>query len=113
MTFTVYEIKSDNKRVYIGRTNNLKRRQSEHNRNLKKLYTLYTETILRGSNGSKPKIKPLYQFLLEKGTTTVELITIKEFRTKIEAKRYEMLLILLDWFYNRELIQKVPSISDR
>jgi predicted GIY-YIG superfamily endonuclease len=99
--FIVYEIKYDNNTVYIGRTNNLNRREKEHNR------------FLRRPDNDKTKRKPLYQFLLESGCNQVKLSLVKEFKTKVDAKRYEMLLILLDYFGDRKLKQKVPSISDR
>jgi predicted GIY-YIG superfamily endonuclease len=97
----VYKIEYGGEVVYIGRTNNLTRREKEHNR------------FLRSPENPKTKSKVLYQFLLESGCNSVKLVLIKEFKNKVESKRFECLLILLDWFSGRRLKQKVPNISDR
>jgi predicted GIY-YIG superfamily endonuclease len=101
MMNVVYKIEYDGNPVYIGRTNNLSRREKEHNR------------FLRLPADDKRRRKVLYQFLSESGCNEVKLIPIMEFDTKVESKRYECMLILLDWFTNRELKQRVPNISDR
>jgi predicted GIY-YIG superfamily endonuclease len=97
----VYKIEYGGEVVYIGRTNNLTRREKEHNR------------FLRRPDDEKTKSKVLYHFLLESGCNEVKLILIKEFKNKVESKRFECLLILLDWFSEKKLKQKVPNISDR
>lgn len=81
---------------YWGITNDLKRRQTQHNKGL--------------SSGLK---KTLYVELLKEGVTSVDLIPVFEFKSRVEAKRRECLMILEDWFGPRLLFQKVPNISDR
>ena len=94
MTYTVYKIQIDGVARYIGHTNNLKRRQTQHN------------YLFR-----KGKSKLLYDNIKDK-TTELILIPIKEFKSKVEAKRWECLLILLDHFGEKLLWQKPPQIKD-
>ena len=83
--------------IYIGRTNNIKRRSAEHRRALK--------------NGKK---KLVYDFLREKGYEgDIELVILRSYANKTEAKRMEMFLILSDHFGQKKLKQVVPSIRDR
>ena len=96
MPYTVYQIKIQNVVRYVGRTNNLHRRQLEHNR------------LIKNSKGSS-----IHQYCRDNGLQAIELIPIKVFKTKIESKRYEMYLILVDYFNRKDLIQKIPNISDR
>lgn len=93
--YIVYQITFNDEIIYIGRTNNIKRRQSEHNTRLKSGYK-----------------KDVYTFLKEKGISNISLQPIKEFKTAVDAKRYEMLLILQDYFSSNVLKQKVPQIKD-
>lgn len=95
MTYTVYKIEIDNIVRYIGHTNNLKRRQTQHNYLLKK--------------GVK---KDLYDNISDK-STKITLIPMREFKSKVDAKRYECLFILTDYFTQKKLWQKLPKISDR
>lgn len=97
MEFVVYEIVINNKRIYVGNTNNIKRRQSEHNNHCFK----------------RQVKKDLYNYLREIGETKIVLNVIKEFPSKVDAKRYECYLILEDYFTTKKLMQKVPNISDR
>lgn len=92
----VYQVKYLDVVVYIGRTNNLLRRQKEHNRCL--------------NNGDK---KALYLFLQSKGVDEIILEPVAENLKLVDAKRMEMLLILQDYFGEKNLKQKVPNISDR
>jgi len=98
LKYIVYKILIDKKTRYIGHTNDLLRREKQHNylcfrtKNKKILYN---------------KIKTLYP---EYGD--LSLIEIKGFNTKIEAKRYECFLILTDYFGDKELWQQIPKISD-
>lgn len=102
MEYTVYKITYNNQLLYIGFTGNLDRRIKDHNSLFK--------------NGHK---KQLYFYLREqKFTGLIELIPIKTFKKKVDAKRYEAYLILKDYFSitNKEilkqtLLQKIPSIG--
>lgn len=90
--YSVYKIKVGDKTRYIGYTENIVRRQKEHIRDYKK--------------GS---VKYLYKKTREIAPETIyELILVKDFTNKGDAKRYEALLILLDWFGKRELWQSPP-----
>lgn len=89
----VYKIEIDGITRYIGITNNVKRRQSQHN------------TGLKGDDR-----KELYCFLREQGIYQIELIPIIECEDRTTAKRLEMHMILSDWVGNRELKQSVPGI---
>lgn len=93
--FIVYKIDINGKTRYIGRTSNLKRRQSEHGRLLK-----------RGNE------KQLYVQMRKCGATEIQLDEIATFKSRVEAKRFECLHILLDHFDKKELWQKPPNISD-
>lgn len=98
MPYSVYYIEINGIKRYIGHTNDLKRREKEHNQRCFK-----TENK-----------KLLYHNIKnETGEKNIILKLIKIFTTKTEAKRYEALLILLDHFGEKNLWQKVPSISDR
>jgi len=100
--FTVYGIEICGIQVYIGRTNNLHRRQLQHNN------ICYNEN-------NKQYNKDLYKYIrkIYPTKTKFKLTPIKEFNKLVEAKRYEMYLILTNYFSdNPKLIQKVPSISD-
>ncbi len=81
---------------YIGITNNLSRRQKEHNKGL--------------SGGDT---KELYCFCREEGIENIELIQLEEFSTRVECKRKECFYILADHFTSKKLKQSVPCISDR
>lgn len=81
---------------YYGITNDLKRRQSQHNLGLR-----------------KAEKKQLYDFLNELGVSKIELIEEQVFKTRTDAKRMEALKILQDYFGEKQLMQKVPSLSDR
>lgn len=97
MTFTVYSINYLNSPIYIGYTSNITKREKQHN-------YLFT----------KEKKKDVYDYLKSLNLNDkIVLIPIKEFKSKSEAKRYEMLLILNDYFSTKSLKQKVPNISDR
>ena len=97
MMIHVYSILYKNHCVYIGRTNNIIRRQKEHIRAFK-----------RG------KKKLIYDFLREMNYEgDIELIILKTYKSKTEAKRMEMFLILQDHFGQKKLKQQVPNISDR
>jgi hypothetical protein len=92
--FIVYSILD----VYIGRTNNLKRRQQEHRRDFR--------------NG---KNKLFYNYLRDNNFTEEQIILTPLFYTKnkAESKQIEILFIILDKWGERKLQQRVPSISDR
>ena len=96
--FYVYRIKIEGTTRYIGHTNDIKRREREHNRSCFK-------TDDRKILYSKIKSETTYG--------KISLETIKQFTTKTEAKRYEAFLILYDHFTKKQLWQKVPNISDR
>jgi len=92
MSYFVYEIVIDGVRRYIGMTDNLKRRQSQHRRDY-----------------IKGKDKYLYkQIRLSAPQSEITLNTIKEFTNKGDCKRYEAYLILKDYFSNKNLWQSFP-----
>lgn len=92
MTGIVYNIKVDGVIRYIGYTDNLKRRKSQHMRSLK--------------IGDEKKY--LYKKINELMTPTIEIEVSKEFDNKGDAKRWEAYLILHDYFNNKELWQSFP-----
>jgi predicted GIY-YIG superfamily endonuclease len=94
VVFTVYKLTSEGGlSVYIGHTNNIERRISQHRNNIK--------------NGKST----LFYDALVDGTFTYEILS--KFKTKVEAKRYEMYLILQRYYSGEKLYQKIPNISDR
>lgn len=104
--YTVYQIKVNGVVSYIGYTKNLKSREYQHN------YLLRT--------GKK---KELYDYCRREKITELELIPIHNFKTKVEAKRFEMYLILYYRFIidnglevplwaSVDLMQTIPSIRD-
>lgn len=95
--FYVYQIKIKNTIRYIGMTNDLHRRELEHNNQCFR----------------KDVEKLLYINIRKTNIKKIELEIVKTFKTRTEAKRYECLLILLNHFKANNLWQKVPSISDR
>ncbi len=94
--FFVYRVIINNVTRYIGYTSDLKKREYTHN------YLF---------NQPKPT-KLLYKKAKELNQTYITLIPIRGFKTKVESKRYEMLLILNDHFGNKELYQSIPKITD-
>lgn len=91
--YIIYQIKVENIVRYIGITNNLARRQSQHRLGLK------------NNTNSKLLYNNLNHF--HKGFI-INLETIKTFSTKGEAARYEALLILQDHFGPKQLWQSPP-----
>lgn len=85
MIYTVYKIEVDGITRYIGHTNNLKRRQTQHN------------YLFR-----KGKSKYLYDNITDRDYK-FNLIPLREFKSKVEAKRWECLLILTDHFGDKLL----------
>jgi predicted GIY-YIG superfamily endonuclease len=95
--FSVYVIKLGDVVRYVGYTGNLKLREKQHNYHYKK--------------GTK---KELYDNLrLFSYNDELVLEEIKSFNLEIEAKRFECKMILDDYFFRRELWQKVPNITDK
>lgn len=78
---------------YIGISNNIKLRTSQHNRGIRKCDK-----------------KLFYDYCREYGITSVELTPIIECKDRTTAKRWEMYMILDDWSKNRELKQVIPGI---
>lgn len=93
---SLYKVKVNGVMRYVGMTNNLKRRETQHNSALK-----------------KGDIKELYCFLRENEIDHIELVLIEEFPDRTTCKRKEMLFILLDYFGPKHLKQSIPNISDR
>jgi predicted GIY-YIG superfamily endonuclease len=100
--YTTYKIEVDNVCLYIGHTKDLKKREYQHNYSYK-----------------KEAKKALYDYLRGYGYSGyIKLIPIKEWKTKVQAKRHEMYLILRYMFMypdnpEFQLKQKIPNISDR
>lgn len=95
--FYVYQIKIKNTIRYIGMTNDINRREKEHNR-------------LCFKNDTE---KLLYNNIRKTDIKQIKLEIVQTFKTRTEAKRYECMLILINHFKLNNLWQKVPSISDR
>ena len=94
----IYEIKLKGVVLYIGRTNDLDRRESEHRRD-------YT----------KNKKKVLYEYLNKMNVKQDDIILepIDTAKTKVEAKRKEMFYMLLyTLFKGVTLYQRIPNIKD-
>jgi predicted GIY-YIG superfamily endonuclease len=93
MNYFIYEILVDGVRRYVGMTNDLSRREKEHNRGLKsgEKKTLYKKLYLEGKAFEEIKLNKLYEFV-----------------TKTDAVRMEAYLILEDWFNEKELWQAPP-----
>ena len=96
MTYSVYRVTHKDKVIYIGYSCSLNRRFKEHNYHLKK--------------GTK---KELYDYLRTKKVSVIVLESLREFKTKTEAKRFEIMLILMYHFGGHRTLNKIPSISDR
>lgn len=96
--YSVYEIWIDGVVRYIGYTKNLQLRQKQHNRLCFK--TDYKKDLYNKIRADYPHIKSL------------TLTENRQFTDKVEAKRWECLLILNDHFLSGDLWQKVPRISD-
>jgi len=100
--YSVYKIEVNGVCLYIGHSKDLKRREYQHNYLYKK--------------GAK---KALYDYLREcEYEGYIELIEIGRYKKKVEAKRYEMYLILQYLFIETDnplfqLKQKIANISDR
>lgn len=89
----VYSIEVKGVVRYIGITNNLKRRQTQHNYLFKKgeEKELYSNIRLINED-EKIVLKPIY-----------------EFSSLLDAERYECFLILKDYFSDKQLWQSPPS----
>ena len=110
MKHIVYKIEIEGVVRYIGRTNNLKTRQWQHRNAFKKRFNGYgTPKRFYDSLILNYKDRGL-EWILDQ----IILIPIKDFKTKILSKRWEMFVILEYYFSdNNTLWQKVPNISDR
>jgi len=96
LMFTVYRINHKKKAIYIGYTNNIDRRCKEHNYHLK-----------------KGTMKEMYDYLRKKKVSKIVLEPLRTFKSKTEAKRFEMLMILMYHFGTYRTLNKIPNISDR
>ena len=101
--YYVYKIEIDNIIRYIGYTKDIDQRETQHR---KDCYNI----------NSKAYNKHLYRWYREQKDNCSEglkLVPIGEYKTKVDAKRAECLEVILDYFGEHNLKQKVPSISDR
>lgn len=101
----VYEISVNDKIVYIGRTNNIDRREIEHRNG-------YKRYLANPADNNKQ----LYAFLSRHYVSPSEIILKPIYlpKTKTEAKRYEMYTILFFYFnHPGQLQQKIPGIKDK
>lgn len=93
----VYRIEIEGITRYIGYSEDLTKREKQHN------YLCF----------KKMKKKILYDNIRKQtGIKSIELRGLKSFKTRIEAKRFECFLILNDYFNKKEYWQRVPRISD-
>lgn len=96
--YWVYRVEVNKITRYVGYTDNIKRREKEHN------YLCFKAL----------KKKKLYNGLRkDKNILKIELIPVKTFLTRVEAKRYEAFLILNDYFNKKQLWQHIPIIMDK
>lgn len=93
MKYFVYSLKINEDRVYIGSTNNIKRRLSEHNRLFKRGDDKYLYNEIRKLYGND---------------IIFEIDILKEFESKLDGARYEAFLILYKYFNGMKLYQSVP-----
>jgi predicted GIY-YIG superfamily endonuclease len=90
--FYVYKIEISGVVRYIGMTDNLKRRQNQH-----------TRAYIKGDS------KYLYkQIRLNAPDEPISLEIVREFDNRGDCKRYEALLILENYFRDRNLWQSFP-----
>lgn len=94
--YSVYKIDVNGITRYIGYTKSLKVRQTQHRYMYKKGLKKLLYNNLRQLYGDDYKI---------------ELIEIRSFKSKVESRRFEALLILTDWFGGRSLWQYPPVIK--
>lgn len=97
MIYWVYEIKIKGIRRYVGITNDIVKRQKQHNYLMKKMTKKMLYNMIKKTSGDD------YYISLEK---------LKPFKTKVDARRFECLIILNDYFGQKALWQRVPRISD-
>jgi predicted GIY-YIG superfamily endonuclease len=93
----VYGVKYDGIWRYIGKTGDLEKREKNHN------YMCF----------KKLGDKLFYREIRSRGYEDIELIKLKEFNCEEDARRWECLLILEDYFGKGDLWQMIPSISDK
>ena len=92
MSFYIYEILIDGVRRYIGYTNNITRRKSQHFLEIKK-------------GSQKIYLYKKIQLLTE---PTIDFNLVKTFDNMGDAKRWEAHLILNDYFNDKQLWQSFP-----
>jgi predicted GIY-YIG superfamily endonuclease len=92
----VYKIEVGGVVRYFGYTNDLKKRKWQHN------YLCFKKNYK----------KDLYNRIRIMKASEIELIPIRAFDDKVDAKRFECLMILKDYFSERQLWQSIPKISD-
>lgn len=90
--FYTYEIKINGQKRYIGMTSNIERRKKEHS---------------KAALAEKPK-KLLYKKMQELENPEIEYAIIAEHEKKSDCARYEAMLILQDYFAEKELWQSPP-----
>lgn len=93
--YIVYRIVDDDKTIYIGYTSNLYRRTQQHKYNINRLVH-----------------RDFYKYLFTRGIKEVYLEPIEEFNSKVEAKRYEIMIQLLYHFSGHKTLNRIPSICD-
>ena len=93
--YTIYEIRLGGVRRYIGMTNNIKRRQSQHRLDSKR------EDMTKSLYKMKRQLHSEEEIVLE---------VVYQTEKKIEAIRMEAYLILKDHFGECELWQSPPHI---
>jgi len=102
-TFTVYSISINGLIRYIGRTSNLKVRTRQH-RN-----ACYNPNHKEYNKQFYQEFRKIYP---EK--RDIILTPIKTFNSKTDSKRYELYLILHNYFFEKDnLFQRIPNISDK
>lgn len=97
MKWFVYKIEFGGIVRYIGKTGDMVVREKNHN------YLCF----------KKLQNKILYNEIRSGGLGEIKLIKLKEFNSELDARRWECMLILKDYFGERNLWQMVPNINDR
>lgn len=99
MEYYIYQIKINGQVKYIGQTTDLNRREKEHNKAYKKR--------------SKKRFYDWLHSINYTGEMRLEPIYVAN--NRVDAKRYEMFMMLHYYFEKPEikLEQRIPNISDK
>ena len=104
---SVYMIKVKGVTRYYGITNNIDRRWKQH------------LASIRATQKDLTKYKQTFHFRCVMDSfdldieEDIEFFILDVFKSRVDARRFEALNILSDYFGDNECWQKIPNISDR